>query len=84
MISNSHELPLIYFCTTDKRLDIAFVSNNNNIEKIIQNLDLHKAQVHDKITIRMMKNWGKSIFKHLEVILGVIMSFEVRGERCFL
>ena len=66
---------LILFCTIDKGLDIAFVynnnnknNNNNNIEKIIQTVDLHEAQAHNKISIRMMKIWVKSIFKHLEVI----------------
>ena len=69
MISNSSELPLNLHFTTEKRLDTPNFSNND-IEKIMQNLDPNKAHGHDKISIRMMKICGKSICKPLQLIFN--------------
>ena len=68
LISNSSELPLNVHYTTEKRLNTLNFSNND-IEKIIQNLDSNKAHGHDKISIRMIKIWGKSICKPLQISL---------------
>ena len=64
LISNSSELPLNINNTTEQRLNTLKFSDNG-IEKIIQNLDPNKAHGHDKISIRMIKICGKSIFKPL-------------------
>ena len=65
LISNSSEIPLNLHFTTEKRLDTRNFSNND-IEKIIQNLDPNKNHGHDKISIRMIKICGKSIGKPLQ------------------
>ena len=44
--------------------------SSNNTDKIIQNLDLNKAHGHDKISIRMIKICGKSIYKPLQLIFN--------------
>ena len=69
LISNSSELPLNLRYTTEKRLNTLNFSNND-IEKIIQNLDPNKAHGHDKISIWMTKICGESICKPLQLILG--------------
>ena len=52
---------------TEKRLSkIRF--SEDDIAKIIQNLDLNKVHDHDPISIRMLKICGKTIFKPLECI----------------
>ena len=51
-------LPLNLHFTTKKLLDTLTFSNND-IEKIIQNLDQNKAHGHDKISIRKIKICGK-------------------------
>ena len=66
LISNSSEIPLNLHFTTKKRLD-ALNFSNNDIEKIIQNLDPNKAHGHDKISIQMIKSCGKSICKPLNL-----------------
>ena len=66
LISNSSELPLNLHFTTEKRLDILNLSNND-IKKIIQNIDPHKAHSDDKIRIRMIKICRKSICKSLNL-----------------
>ena len=69
LISNSSELTLNLHLTTEKRLNTLNFSNND-IEKIIHNLDLNKAHGHDKISIRMIKICGKSICKPLNLIFN--------------
>ena len=64
LISNSSELPLNFNSTTEQHLNTLKFSDND-IEKIIQNLDPNKAHGHDKISIRMIKICGKSICKPL-------------------
>ena len=52
---------------TEKRLTkIRF--SEDDIAKIIQNLDPNKAHSHDQISIRMLKICGKTIYKPLESI----------------
>ena len=44
--------------------------SQDNIAKIIQNLDPNKAHGHDNISIRMLKICGSSIYRPLEMILN--------------
>ena len=69
LIGNSSELPLNLHFSTEKRLDTLNFSNND-IEKTIQNLDPNKAHNHDKNSIWMIKIWGKSICKPLQLIFN--------------
>ena len=57
------------FIETEKRLDTLNVSNND-IEKIMQNLNTNKTHGHAKISIRMIKISGKSICKSFELIFN--------------
>ena len=68
LISNSSEIPFNFYYITEKRLNTLNVSNND-IEKIIKNLDLNKAHGHDKINIRM-NICRKSICKPLYLIFS--------------
>ena len=52
---------------TDNRLPSLSFSQDN-IAKIIQNLDPNKAHGHDNISIRVLKIYGSSICKTLEMI----------------
>ena len=52
---------------TDNRLPSLSFSQDN-IAKIIQNLDPNKAHGHDNISIRVLKICGSSICKTLEMI----------------
>ena len=69
MISNSSELPLNLHYATEKRLNTLSFSNND-IEKIIQNVDPNKAHGCNKINLRMIKICGKSICKPLQLIFS--------------
>ena len=69
LISNNSELPLNLHYATKKRSN-ALSFSNNDIEKMIQNLDPNKAHGHDKISIRMIKICGKSICKPLQLIFS--------------
>ena len=69
MISNSSELPLNLHYATEKCLNTLNFSNND-IEKIIQNLDPNKAHGHDKRSIRVINICGKSICKPLQLIFN--------------
>ena len=61
--------PLRFHFLTDKRLPaVKFV--NNDILKIIQNLNPHKAHGHDKISIQMLKICGDSLCRPLELIFN--------------
>ena len=54
---------------TDNRLSSVSFSQND-IAKIIQNLDPNKAHGHDNISIRVLKICGFSICKTLEMIFN--------------
>ena len=69
MISNSSDPPLNLHYIIEKRLNTLNFSNND-IEKIIQNLDPNKAHGHDKVSVRIMKICGKSICKFLQLIFS--------------
>ena len=58
---------LHYF--TDNRLSFVNFSQDD-IAKIIQNLDPNKAHGHDNINIRMLKICGSSIYKPLVIIFN--------------
>ena len=63
-IKNSSELPSHLHYLTDNRLSSVSFSQDD-IAKIIQNLDPNKAHGHDNISI---KNSGFSIYKPLEMV----------------
>ena len=67
LIKNSSKLPSHLHYLTDNRLSSVSFSQND-IAKIIQNLDPNKAHGHDNISIRMLKICGSSIYKPLEMI----------------
>ena len=62
---------LHYF--TEKRLSTIEFSSNN-IFDIIEQLDRNKAHSRDMISIRMLKIYGKSIFRPLELIYNECIS----------
>ena len=64
---NSSKLPSHLHYLTDNRLSSVRFSQDD-IAKIIQNLDPNKAHGQDNISIRMLKICGPSIYKPLEVI----------------
>ena len=67
LIDNNSSLPKNLIYLTEKRLSkISF--SEDDIAKIIQNLDPNKAHCHDQISIRMLKICGKTIYKPLECI----------------
>ena len=67
--NESKLLPRFHFLT-DKRLSmVKFV--NNDILKIIQNLNPNKAHGHDKICIRMLKLCDDSLCRPLEYLKTV-------------
>ena len=49
--------------TQSRRVSLEF--NENEILKIIRPLNIHKAHIHDDISIRMIKSCGKSLLKPL-------------------
>ena len=67
LITNSSKLPSHLHYLTDNRLSSVSFSQND-IAKIIQNLDPNKAHGHDNIRIHMLKICGSSIYKPLEMI----------------
>ena len=64
---NNSELPNNLLFLAEKRLSNVQISNENII-KIINNLEPNKAHSHDMISIRMLKLGGPSLFKPLSVI----------------
>ena len=67
LIKNSSTLPsYLHYLTDDRLSSISF--SQNDIAKIIQNLDPNKAHGHDKISIFMLKICGSFIYKPLEKI----------------
>ena len=69
LISNSSELPSKLEYLTQSRLSSVTFSEDD-IEKLIQNLDPNKAHGHDQISIRMLKLCSNSICKPLEIIFN--------------
>ena len=68
-MKNSSKLPSHLHYLTDNRLSSVSFSQED-IAKIIQNLDTHKAHGHDNVSIRMLKIRGSSIYKSLEMIFN--------------
>ena len=69
LIKNGSKLPPRIHFLTDKGLSkIKFVSND--ILKIIHNLNSNKVHGHDKISIRMLKIFGDSLYRPLELIFN--------------
>ena len=64
--SSEHPFHLLYL--TDNYLSFV-IFPQDDIAKIIQNLDPNKAHGHDNISIRKLKICGSSIYKPLEMIL---------------
>ena len=69
LISNSSELPLNLHYTTEKHLNILNFTDNDT-EKIMQNVDPNKVHGHDKISICLIKMFGKSVCKPLQLIFS--------------
>ena len=67
LIKNSSKLPSHLHYLTDNRLSSVSFSQDD-IAKIIQNLDPNNAQGNDNISIRMLKISESSICKPLEMI----------------
>ena len=66
-LKNCSKIPTNLRYVTDKRLrTINFTTNN--IEKIIVSLNPNKTHSHDNISIRMLKIYGNTICKPLELI----------------
>ena len=61
LIKNSCKLPSHLHYLTENHLSCISLSQDD-ITKIIQNLDPNKAHVHDSISIRMLKKCGFSIY----------------------
>ena len=72
LITNDSKLPSYLNYNADNSLSTANFSNDD-IAKILQNLDPNKAHGHDKISIRMLQLCGNSIFKPLELIFKEAM-----------
>ena len=73
LISNSSKLPSHIQYLTDNRLSCVSFSHDR-IANVIQNLDPNKAHGHDNVSIHMLKVYGPSIYKPLEIIFN--QSFE--------
>ena len=88
LIKNSSKLHSHLHYLTDNRLSYVSVSQDD-IAKIIQNLDPNKAHGHDNISIRMLKicGCGSSIYKPLEMIFKQCIEtgfFLLNGKRPIL
>ena len=70
---NNSKLPKNLLFLTEKRLSNVQISNDNII-KIINNLDPNKAHGHDMISIRILKLRGRSLCKPLSIILKSCLS----------
>ena len=69
LIKNESKLPPRLYFLTDQCLSVVkFV--NNDILRIIQNLNPNKSHGHDKISIRMLKLCGDSLCRPLELIFS--------------
>ena len=67
LISKSSELPSVLEYLTQSRLSLITFSNDD-IAKMIQNLDPNKAHCHDQISIRKLQHCSNSRCKPLEII----------------
>ena len=76
ILLNSSKLPTNLAPQTDQSLTCINFSQDD-ILKIIQNLNPNKAHGPDKLSIRMIKICGKSLYKHLEMIFK---SCIIKGE----
>ena len=56
----------LHYLTANRLSSVSF--SQDDIAKIIQNLDPNKADCHDNISIRMLKICGSSIYQPLEMI----------------
>ena len=56
----------LHYLTHNHISSVSF--SQDDVAKIIQNLDPNKAHGHDNISICMLKIYGSSIYKPLEVI----------------
>ena len=67
LIKNSSRLPWhLHYLTNNRFSSVSF--SQDDIPKIIQNLDPNEAHGHDNISIRMLEICGSSIYKPLEMI----------------
>ena len=73
LMSNASKLPSNFTLYTDNRLSTVTFSQDD-IGKIIQNLNPNKAHGHDNISIRMLKICGSSIYGPLELISKKVFS----------
>ena len=67
LINNGSTLPTHMKYFTNNRLS-SIIFSQDNITKIIQNLDSGKAHGHDNISIHMLKICGSAIYKTLAII----------------
>ena len=72
-MSNTSKLPSNFTLYTDNRLSTVTFSQDD-IGKIIQNLNPNKAHGHDNISIRMLKICVSSIYEPLELIFKEALS----------
>ena len=72
-MSNASNLPSNFTFYTDNRLSTVTFSQDD-IRKIIQNLNPNKAHGHDNISIRMLKICGWFIYGPLELIFKEALS----------
>ena len=70
---NNSELPNNLLFLTEKRLSNVQISNEN-IMKIVNNLDANKVHGHDMISIRMLKLCSPSLCKPLSIIFKSCLS----------
>ena len=68
LIKNNRKIPSDPQYLTENRLS-SIISSQDDIAKIIQNLDPNKAYGHDTIIIRMLKICDSSICKPLEMLI---------------
>ena len=73
LMSNASKLPSDFTLYIDNRLS-AVTFSQDNIGKIIQNLNPSKAHSHDNTSIRMLKLCGSSIYGPLELIFKEALS----------
>ena len=73
LVSNASKLPSSFTLYTDNRLSTVTFSQDD-IGKIIQNLNPNKAHGHDNISIRMLNICGSSIYGPLELIFKETLS----------
>lgn len=64
LIFDNSSIPGYINCTTEKHLSTVALSVED-VSKIFQNLDSNKTHGNDKISFRMLKAFGDSIYKLL-------------------